>query len=86
MPTRRASMVAASLGGKIYVIAGYTGGPPLAVNEVYNVAANTWSTDAPITVARGESNAISHGGRIYVVGGALPGFGTSIASVEVFKK
>ena len=67
------------------MVGGYAGGPPLAVNEVYKVSADSWGTDTPIKVARGESNSVSHGGRVYVVGGALPGFGNSTADVEVFK-
>lgn len=85
MPTARASLVAGKVGNRIYAIGGWAGGPALGVNEVYNVAKDSWSADTPMTTPRGEAGSYSHGGRIYVVGGAQPAFGASVAANEVFK-
>ncbi|MGD0405021.1 MAG: DUF2341 domain-containing protein, partial [Candidatus Bathyarchaeia archaeon] len=54
VPTPRTWGTCAVVGGKIYVIGGYQydslGNPvaPSSVNEVYDVASNTWATAAPL--------------------------------------
>ena len=85
MPTARASLVAGHSGQRVYAIGGWNGGSAVNVNEVYNIAANSWSTDTPMPMARLEVGTHSHGGRVYVVGGASPAFGSSTAANEVFK-
>jgi N-acetylneuraminic acid mutarotase len=85
MPTPRASLVAGHSGDQVYAIGGTNGASTLNVNEVYDIPSNTWSTNTPIPTARQEAGVNSHGGRIYVVGGATPAFGTSTAANEVFK-
>jgi len=85
MPTARASLVAGHSGQRVYAIGGWNGGSAVNVNEVYNIAANSWSTDTPPPTARLEAGTHSHGGRVYVVGGANPAFGSSTAANEVFK-
>ncbi len=86
MSTARASFVAGHSGGKVYAIGGTIDGVTLSnANEVYDIASNSWSNNTAMTAARQEAGVNSHGGRIYVVGGAQPAFGTSSAANEVFK-
>ena len=85
MPTARASLVAGKVGTSVYAMGGYAGGGPLNTNEVYRIPKDSWSTAAAMITGRGEAGAASHGGRVYVVGGALPAFGASINANEVFK-
>src|SRR5258707_8341483 len=76
MPTARASLVAGHSGDNVYAIGGTDGVSASNANEVYDVAHNSWS-NASMTTARQEAGVSSHGGRIYVVGGATPAYGTS---------
>ncbi len=87
MLTARASMYAvAKKGGTVYVIGGYAGfAPGLAVNESYKVSQDVWMTDPNMPTARAETGAADHGGRIYIIGGGLPGFGAAVDANEVFK-
>jgi hypothetical protein len=89
MPTARAAMYAvASKGGTVFVIGGWSGFPNtgLGTNEAYKVSQDAWMTGLlPMPTARAEAGAVGHGGRIYVLGGATPAFGASIAANEVFK-
>jgi len=85
MPTARASMYgAAAKGNTIYVVGGWT--PvlgQLATNEAYKVSADTWSAEAAMPSPRAEMGVVSHGGRIYTVGGGI--FGVSSALNLSFK-
>jgi len=85
MPTPRASLVAGHSGDKVYAIGGTDGVSASSVNEVYDIPSNSWSTNTPIPTARQEAGVNSHGGRVYVVGGAQPAFGSSTGANEVFK-
>ena len=86
MSTARASFVAGHSGGKVYAIGGTIDGVSLSnANEVYDIASNSWSNNTAMTAARQEAGVNSHGGRIYVVGGATPAYGTSTAANEAFK-
>ena len=87
MPTARAGMYAVAVkGNTVYVIGGWNGTPPgLSTNEAYSVASNTWTTALPMPTPRGESGAVGHGGRIYVVGGSQPAFGAAVDANEAFK-
>ena len=55
------------------------------MNEVYNIAHGSWSTDAPMPAPRFEAGTASHGGRIYVEGGAGASNVPDTVSNEVFK-
>lgn len=89
MPTARGGLYAvASKGGTVYVIGGWDGdfnNNGLATNEAYKVSQDSWTMKPPMPTPRAEHGAVGHGGRIYVVGGAQPGFGASVVSNEVFK-
>jgi len=84
MPTARASLVAGHSGDKVYAIGGTDGVSALNVNEVYDIPSGSWS-NASTTAPRQEAGVNSHAGRIYVVGGATPAYGTSTNANEVFK-
>ena len=87
MPTARAAFYGIGIkGDSIYVMGGEDAtGAPSSANEVYNVADNSWSTATPLPHPRGEMGVASHGGRIYTVGGALPGFGSSQSTNDLFQ-
>lgn len=89
MPTARAGLYAvAHKGNTVYVIGGWDGTFPYAglkTNEAYKVAEDTWTTELAMPTGRGEAGAVGHGGRIYILGGAQPAFGLSVAANEVFK-
>lgn len=74
MPTPRAGVAAAVVGNRIYAIGGRNGGAPRSgtpydLNEVYDIAHDSWSAAAPIPVPVMDVTAVAHGGRIYVPGG-----------------
>lgn len=87
MPSPRAAFYGvATKGDAVFVIGGWNGViPGLKTNEAYHVAKDSWTTETPMPVGRAEAGAAGHGGRIYVVGGAKPGFGNSVPNNEVFK-
>ena len=66
----------AYLDGKLYVIGGTIGScfpgawaSNVPMNEMYDIATDTWSTRAPMAAARSAIGAVALGGRIYVIGG-----------------
>jgi len=74
MPTPRAGLAIAEYQGKIYCIGGYTiafGGPMLSalldVNEVYDIATDSWSTKASIPVKTTPLHAYVVNGQIFVI-------------------
>ena len=71
MPTSRMSLSASEVDGKIYLIAGKTGGPlsTVALNEVYDVANDSWTTKKPILYSVGGYTSAVVDGKIYVMGG-----------------
>jgi non-specific serine/threonine protein kinase len=83
-PTRREHLAAAALSGKIYAVAGRTGGidQNLTVVESLSPGAPSWTTLAPVPSSRGGTGAAAAAGRIVSVGGEEPG-GT-IASVFAY--
>jgi N-acetylneuraminic acid mutarotase len=97
MPTSRAGMYAvAKKGGTVHVIGGWDGVFPFDLNpatsvgsliEAYKVSQDAWTTPVlpPMPTPRAETGAADHGGSIYIVGGAQPGFGASVDDNEVFK-
>ena len=74
MPTKRDHLVAQAVGGKVYAIAGrnLNPGSEVNVNEVYDIASDTWSTAAPAPTARGGMGSAVLGGTILVYGGERP--------------
>jgi N-acetylneuraminic acid mutarotase len=85
MPTKRGSPVAATVGGKIYVIGGASTHPgstepavhparphrSVASVEEYDPATNTWRARSPMPTARNHAAIGVVGGKIYVIGGRL---------------
>lgn len=77
MPTARAGLASAALGNKIYAIGGRTTTGPrpvgaafvLSTVEVYDIATDTWTAVAPLSVPRSDLVAVAHGGNIYAIGG-----------------
>jgi N-acetylneuraminic acid mutarotase len=74
MPTPRRGLAAAVVGDRIYAMGGSNGstprsGTPSSVNEIYDVAANSWSSGTPMPTPRMDVVSVAHGGKIYVVGG-----------------
>jgi N-acetylneuraminic acid mutarotase len=62
--------------GKLYVVGGTIGScfpsgwaSNVSMNEVYDIATDTWSTGAPMPTARSGLGAVAINGKIYVIGG-----------------
>lgn len=85
MPTARGAAVAATVGGKIYVIGGASVHPgqkivglsaqvphrALGTNEMYDPATNTWQSRSPMPTSRNHAAIGVVNGKIYVLGGRL---------------
>lgn len=70
MPAPLRDVLAAGvINGKLYVVGGNDGSTFLDTVRVYDPAANTWSTEAPMPTARQRLAAAGIGGKLYVVGG-----------------
>ncbi|MCW4000300.1 MAG: hypothetical protein NWE93_08665 [Candidatus Bathyarchaeota archaeon] len=79
MPTARSGMEGVLVDGKIYVISGVVKDPkypnieglyvPTKVNEVYDIATDTWSTAAPIPQAASYYASAAVGTKIYIIKG-----------------
>jgi N-acetylneuraminic acid mutarotase len=80
-PTPREHLAAASLGGKVYAVAGRITGIDTNQKKV-EVLAGTWRAVTPLPEARGGTGAAAVAGRIVSVGGEAPS-GT-IASVYAY--
>ena len=74
-PTPREHLAAASVGGRVYALAGRLAG--LDTNrgdlEVYDAAARSWRRLPPVPDPRGGTGATALGGRIVSIGGEAPG-------------
>ncbi len=83
MPLASHHVAAAELNGKIYMFGGFKypdaakpdgqpnpGWQPVDNAWEYDPANDTWKALAPMPTKRGSSNAVVHGGKIYVIGGA----------------
>ena len=86
MPLARNHHDVAYLDGKLYVIGGaigscFPGGwsSNVPMNEVYDIATETWSTRAPMPNARSAIGAAALEGKIYVIGGE--GWGDELGRV-----
>ena len=88
MPTARAGLGAAVLGGKIHAVGGRLGGAPLngpglATHEIFDPGPGTWAPGPPMPTPMGDVYATtSLAGRMYVVGG-WDGF-TNTAFNQIF--
>jgi N-acetylneuraminic acid mutarotase len=88
LPTARSGLAAAVFGNRIYVFGG-EGNPATSSgvfeqNEMYDIAAGTWRTDAPMPTPRHGIGAAVVDQRIYIPGGGIrQGFGPS-AQHEAF--
>src|SRR5580704_11404841 len=85
MPTKRGAAVAATVGGKMYVIGGATIAPGatnpaihptvaqrvLSTVEEYDPETNAWRTRAPMPTPRNHTAAGVVDGKIYVIGGRI---------------
>ena len=80
LPTARSGLAAAVFGNRIYVFGG-EGNPAAGTgvfeqNEVYDIVAGTWRTDAPMPTPRHGIGAAVVDQRIYIPGGGIrQGFG-----------
>lgn len=70
----RAGLVAASVNGKVYAIAGYHNGTYLNSVEEYDPISDSWSYKSPTPIPRHASAAAVLGDKIYVVGGYYNGW------------
>ena len=75
MPTARAQVAAAAVGGKLYVVGGFSACPPcfpqFGTLEVYDPANDTWDTKTSMPTPREGASAAAIGNRLYVVGGCV---------------
>ncbi|MBI4409805.1 MAG: galactose oxidase [Gemmatimonadetes bacterium] len=70
MPTARNHLGAASLGGKIYALAGRVpGNATLTANEVYDPGTDRWATAAPVPTGRSGVAVVALGEYVYIFGG-----------------
>jgi N-acetylneuraminic acid mutarotase len=71
MPTNRSQLNANVVDGKIYLIAGRTGGQytTVALNEVYNPETDTWTTKEPIPYPVVQYASAVVDDKIYIIGG-----------------
>src|SRR5207245_10773530 len=71
-PTHHAA--AAVIDGRLFVVGGYSGGrlswTPLRTVYEYDETRNSWSTRAPLRLARGRLAVATVGGRLHAVGGS----------------
>src|SRR5207245_11365597 len=73
MPTPRAGMGVAAVGGRVYVLGGYNGGYLDTVEEL-DPATGAWATRTPMsTVRQGLAAALGGDGQPYPVGGEVGG-------------
>jgi len=93
MPTPRADLTANIVDGKIYLIGGktYSSISPYynqtKVNQVYDIATNTWSTNTslPFALQGYASTVVDH--KIYIIGGArqsIAGIDSSTNAVQIY--
>jgi N-acetylneuraminic acid mutarotase len=85
LPTLREHLTAVGLDGHIYVMGGrWSGQGNLAVLEIFDPAAGTWSAGADMPTRRGGLTASALDGRIHVTGGEDLDTGDTYAAHEVY--
>jgi N-acetylneuraminic acid mutarotase len=92
MPRSRYVHMAGKVGNQVYVFGGADWMSVVSgANFVYNISKDSWSIDTPMIgwppgpgQAVGETGVYSHGGGVYVVGGAQPAWGSSTNFTQVF--
>lgn len=83
---------AAVLGGRVHMLGGWnysnTASASLASHSVFDLAAQSWTSAAPLATARNAAGAAVIDGRLFVVGGRSPGIRAndqqSLASLEIY--
>jgi N-acetylneuraminic acid mutarotase len=84
LPTPRQEMPSALIGGSIYTPGGFDAqGQASAVMEVYDVAADRWSSAPPMPEGRHHPG-VAADGKVFVIGGYVPGPFPGPASDAVF--
>jgi hypothetical protein len=69
MPTPRTEVAAAAVGDRVVVAGGFAPGATVATVEIYDVAADGWTTGPDLPVAVNHAMAASLDGEAYVFGG-----------------
>jgi N-acetylneuraminic acid mutarotase len=85
LPTPRQEMPSALIGERIYTPGGFDAqGQASAVMEVYEVAADRWSPAPPMPEGRHHPGVAAADGKVFVIGGYVPGPFPGPASDAVF--
>ena len=86
MPTARADLSAAALGGILYAIGGVTSASNNATTvEAYDPVSDAWTTKASMLVGRDIPSVAALSGALYVLGGLNGSSGLAgLASVEAY--
>src|SRR5919107_1214454 len=71
MPSERSEVAVAEVGGKIYVVGGFSGQREL---EIYDPAANRWSRGTPFPHPLHHAATVGWNGKLYVLGGYVEGW------------
>jgi Kelch motif len=73
MPTARAALAVAVVGGRLYAAGGAAGGRALATLEVYDFATGRWARRRDMPTAREHLAAVASRGAVYVIAGRSGG-------------
>ena len=85
MPTARSEIAATNIRENIYVIGGFDrSGKALDIAENYNVLNDSWKAISPLPEPLHHTTALSHDGKIYVVGGFTSDVGEWIPTNKLF--
>ena len=88
MPSTRRSLSTSALDGKIYAFGGYvpgvSGHPGVATVEVYEPAADTWTTAPDMPTGRFGLRTCVVDGRIYVMGGMDKWVGSAYRTILAY--